>query len=378
MTVPEYTPILEDGASPPADGRQRASTTSSETANASETAEPSAAAASPSRAEAPDYRAVGRDDKGEGVRVETNDNQPTTASKAVKLCLHAKEDGSFCGRPALRERLYCYQHLRLRGQLMRMARARAQRQACPLMLPALDDLNAVKAALTQVTYALDFGHLEQRRAGLLLYALQQAATNLWRIELIQMNSARLHQPSQPASEVGEQRRVEEYPGFEADFGLPAGLDLTKPPEVLFPPPAKEAAGENPSQSQPQPHPNHQWIADDIELEQLHKQRPYMDEKSYNERAGKIRDRIRKRVEAVIRKERVAEWEAEAGRRNALEEEKARIWNGMDLAQQRAFQLGIVTGVEEEQQRAGGEARHRKPAASGDAYIPASGARSNSA
>ena len=377
MNVPEHTPITEDSALPnPGEHRETAATVS-------ETAGPSArvetlgrddktkAGAPPDRGPqgVPGSHSLGWSSPAVGGRVGDNPSGP------VKLCLHAREDGDFCGRPALRERLYCYQHLRLRGQQMRMARARAQRLACALMLPALDDLNAVKAALTQVTWALTSGLLERRSAGLLLYALQQAATNLWRIELIQMNSARSPQQSGQASEASEQkRRVEEYPGFEAEFGLPKGLDLSVPPEVLFPPPTKEAAGE----SQPQPHPSQQWVADDIELEQLDKQRPYLDEKTYSERSGKIRDRIRNRVQAVIRKERVAEWEAEAGRRNQLEEAKARIWNSMDLAQQRAFQLGIVTGIEEEQQRAADEARERKPVAGGDASIPDDRARSNSA
>jgi hypothetical protein len=341
MTIPEYKPIREDSASPTAEERQQPSTTSNDS---------------------------GR-------------------SNPVKLCLHAGEDGVFCGRPALRERLYCYQHLRLRGQQMRMARARAQRQSCPLMLPPLDDLNAVKAALTQVTYALDFGHLEKRRAGLLLYALQQAATNLWRIELIQMNSARSHQPSQPASDAGEQKRlVEEYPGFEADFGLPTGLDLTKPPEMLFPPaePAYPATATATVIAMPQatlhvePPPRKVWSKEAIELEELDKQRPYLSQKSYEEKAAKVNDRMWKQAQAEIRKQKEAEWQAEADRRNALEEEKARIWRNMDEGQRRAYHLGVMTGHQEAREQAEAEGRERKPVASRDACIPATGALSNSA
>jgi hypothetical protein len=49
---------------------------------------------------------------------------------------------------------------------------------------------------------------------------------------------------------------------------------------------------------------------------------------------------------------------------------------MDAGQQRAFHLGVVTGIEEEQQRAEEKARTRKPVASGDARVAASGERSN--
>jgi hypothetical protein len=131
MTEPEYTTITEDSASLTADERRETETTANQPA----------ASPAPSGAEAADQRSQRQEDK---------TSAGATAAKAVKLCRHVKEDGVFCGRPALRERLYCYQHLRLRGQQMRMARARAQRLSCPLMLPALDDLEAVKAALTQV------------------------------------------------------------------------------------------------------------------------------------------------------------------------------------------------------------------------------------
>ena len=371
MNIPEYTPIIEDGAP------QRRETCSNQTADPSARVE-----------------TLGRDDKSEGVEtLGRDDNQDesgenhagapplsptvgdrvgTAIPKPVKLCLHVKEDGFFCGRPALTDRLYCYQHLRLRGQQMRMARARAQRLACPLMLPALDDLNAVRVALTQVSYALATGQLEHRRAGLLIYALQQASSVMWRMELIQMNSARLPSHSQPAPEADEQkRRVEEYPGFEAEFGLPPGLDLATPPDVLFPPPKEETA----SESTPKRHPRPLWTADAIALEQLDKQKSYMSEKTYSEQSRKIHDRLHKKALTEVRKEQEAEYAAEAERRNAAEEEKARLFNSMDAGQQRAYHLGVITGYKARQE-AEEEAPERKPVASGDACVPASGERSN--
>jgi hypothetical protein len=246
-------------------------------------------------------------------------------------------------------------------------------------------LNAVKVALTHVASALAAGHLEHRRAGLLIYALQQASSVMWRMELIQRNSGRASQQREAASEAGEQKRlVEEYPAFEADFGLPAGLDLTKPPEVLFPPveQAYPATATATAAAQAtlhvEPAPQKIWSKEAIELEELDKQRPYLSQKSYEEKATKVNDRIWKQAQAEIRKQKEAEWQAEADRRNALEEEKARLWKNMDAEQKRAFHIGLLTGIEEERQRCETERRQRKPVAGGDAYIPASGARSNSA
>jgi len=369
MNIPEYTPIIEDGAP------QRRETCSNQTADPSARVE-----------------TLGRDDKSEGVEtLGRDDNQDesgenhagapplsptvgdrvgTAIPKPVKLCLHVKEDGFFCGRPALTDRLYCYQHLRLRGQQMRMARARAQRLACPLMLPALDDLNAVKVALTQVSYALATGQLEHRRAGLLIYALQQASSVMWRMELIQMNSARSPQQSLPATEAEQQkRRVEEYPGFEAEFGLPPGLDLA--PRRRYCSPKEETA----SESTPKRHPRPLWTTDAIALDQLDKQKSYMSEKTYSEQSRKIHDRLHKKALTEVRKEQEAEYAAEAERRNAAEEEKARLFNSMDAGQQRAYHLGVITGYKARQE-AEEEAPERKPVASGDACVPASGERSN--
>ena len=55
-------------------------------------------------------------------------NGEERCSAPVKLCRHILEDGVYCQVPALSGRPYCYRHLRLRGQQMRMARALAQRQ----------------------------------------------------------------------------------------------------------------------------------------------------------------------------------------------------------------------------------------------------------
>ncbi len=184
------------------------------------------------------------------------------------LCHHAMESGLYCQSPALRGRRFCYSHLRIRGQRIRMARALAQRQAWKLVLPPLDDMDSVLAALGQVGDALAAGLLPPRQADLLLYTLRQAAAALrWiarsqaaairpsaaavSLQTVDGPGATLAGAPPSAPDFGERacpelaegvskeqkRPVEEYPGFEAEFGLPAGLDLSQPPHVLFPPAA---------------------------------------------------------------------------------------------------------------------------------------------
>ena len=300
------------------------------------------------------------------------------ATQGVKLCHHVKEDGVFCHCPAVGGRQYCYSHLRLRGQQMRMARAIAQRLSYQLVLPPLEDLNAVQAALTHVTAALVAGLLERRRAGHLLYALQQAAGNLRFLSHVQAQAKLAPQSGRQATTAvaaEPQRVVEEYPEFEAEFGLPPGLDLGLPPQVVFPPPEKPT-GWAAAQTTPQAHPHQRWTKEDIQLEELDKQRPFLSEKSYCEQSRAVRDKMHKMVVVEMRKEREAEWEAEAARRNAKEEEKAQMWRSMDVGQQRAFMQGVLTGREEaEEQRRQEEelAAAKKPVAkaNGDEAISGS-------
>lgn len=304
-----------------------------------------------------------------------------TMSGPVPVCEHIREDGVFCQRPALHQRHYCYQHLRLRGQQMRMARALALRQPYRLTLPPLDDLQGVQAALEQVTRAMGLGLLEQRRAGMLLYALRQASCNLRFLAQAESKSARSFQagekagtspPAVTSSETaGQLRLVEEYPGFEAEFGLPPGLDLSLPPDVAVavPDPGWTTAA-TPAASGAF-HSDRRWTKLDMEREEL--------EKKYEESGGaecyakqirKMNAQVEKEVHAEFRKQQEAEWEAQAERRNAAEAEKAREWQSMDPAQQRAFLLGKLEGFAAGQRAAEEElARAKKPAAAAAAQTP---------
>jgi hypothetical protein len=179
---------------------------------------------------------------------------------SVNHCRHIKEDGFFCQAPALHGREYCRFHLRALGRRIRMARALAQREPFRLVLPILEDMNAVHVALMLVLDALAAGLVEHKRAGLLLYGLQQASANLRSLT------------AKPSLGVYDEQtdtgpRAEEYPGFEEEFGLPADLDLSQPPEVLFPPAAAAAI----TQAEPSPFRSNPWQnvnPEDMELEEI--------------------------------------------------------------------------------------------------------------
>ena len=368
MPVTENHEIPEAGAPTAVEARHQTTDAGSETGNhqQDEAQFPTLGISSAGTSESGEERTANSEER-------TDSGEKPTANKKerpVKLCLHVMGDGVFCQIAALSGRPYCYRHLRLRGQQMRMARAIAQCQPYQLVLPPLEDMSAVQAALAHVTAALTAGLLERRRAGLLLYALQQAASNLRFLARAQTEAAANASTTgaPPFSlvsgeRVGEQpqRVVQEYPEFEAEFGLPSGLDLTIPPQVAFPPPEKTDTWAG--LTTPQARPRVYWTKEDIELEELEQRRSSLSEESYNQQSRKVHDKIHNKVVVQMRHEREAEWEAEAARRNAKEEEKAQRWRSMDTAQQRAFMEGVRTGREEEAaERRQEEARAKKPAA----------------
>ena len=150
-----------------------------------------------------------------------------------ETCSHVKEDGAYCGSPALRERKYCYYHLMQRGRRLRRARALRDNVPYRLEIQSLDNLYAIRDAISDIAQALAAGQLESRTAGKLLYAIQQASTTNRRIEQMEAAAAKDAVPQVRARSLGDNlgpqaddnSRIQECPEFEARFGLPPGADL---------------------------------------------------------------------------------------------------------------------------------------------------------
>jgi len=82
-------------------------------------------------------------------------------------CGWMREDGTACKSPRMRKDIYCYAHCQMR-------QARAEN----LWLPALTDANAIQMAVMLVQRALIDDEISEKKAGLLLYSIQIAATNV--------------------------------------------------------------------------------------------------------------------------------------------------------------------------------------------------------
>jgi hypothetical protein len=106
-----------------------------------------------------------------------------------------------------------------------MARTHMRGESCRLQLPVLEDMHAVQIALTQVLDGLADDRIDPKRAGLMLYALQQAATNL--------NSTPGWKGTREQVEYTQPMRALEVPDVATQYDLPKGVDLELPPEAAL-------------------------------------------------------------------------------------------------------------------------------------------------
>ena len=140
-------------------------------------------------------------------------------------CRHLKEDGTYCGSPALTGRAYCYFHLNLRGRRLRRAQAHRGGLPCRLHLPALDNLRALQVAISEVLDAMAEGQIDTNAAGTMLYGIQQATSILKAVQDLEQWT--------DADDVDETDRVLEFPQFEQKFGVPPGIDLESDPDLAL-------------------------------------------------------------------------------------------------------------------------------------------------
>jgi len=82
-------------------------------------------------------------------------------------CRWVRQDGTSCRSPQMKQHIYCFAH-------MQMAEART----LMLMLPPPEDANAIHVGLMRLQKALIEDTISTKKAGLLLYSMQLALTNV--------------------------------------------------------------------------------------------------------------------------------------------------------------------------------------------------------
>jgi hypothetical protein len=82
-------------------------------------------------------------------------------------CKWVRQDGTSCGSPQMKQHIYCFAH-------MQMAEARE----LMLRLPPPEDANAIQVGIMRIQKSLIEGTISTKIAGLLLYSMQLALTNV--------------------------------------------------------------------------------------------------------------------------------------------------------------------------------------------------------
>jgi hypothetical protein len=82
-------------------------------------------------------------------------------------CRWVRQDGTSCRSPQMKQHIYCFAH-----------RQMAEARTLMLMLPAAEDANAIQVGLMRIQKALIEDTISTKKAGLLLYSMQLALTNV--------------------------------------------------------------------------------------------------------------------------------------------------------------------------------------------------------
>ena len=158
---------------------------------------------------------------------------------SIPRCQHIKVNGTQCGSPALRRNRLCYFHKSWQGARIALGANRARRNRAVFDLPLLEDANSIQLALMQVMRLILSGQLDGKTAGLLLYALQTASSNLARTNF---------EPTIKTRVVIDPRTVDQTPLGEdpwrrEDYEEEEECEAEKPAEAAAAPNAAEESTE---------------------------------------------------------------------------------------------------------------------------------------
>ncbi len=143
----------------------------------------------------------------------------------IALCNHLKSNGIYCASPALRGQAHCYFHANWHRNYV-------NGKPAPFALPLLEDANAIQLAIQRVIRAILTGELDNKRAGLILFALQTASANLKNtdFEPFKLQPTALRQTREPQLEDIEEEEEEEEEEQEEGEQIPD--DEAEEPEQL--------------------------------------------------------------------------------------------------------------------------------------------------
>lgn len=140
----------------------------------------------------------------------------------IRRCQHIKTNGTQCGSPALRNERFCYYHSQSRPERVKVCEKSAK-PGGEILFPLLEDAHSIQAMVRQVAMMLLRGAIDSKKAGIVLYALQIASSNL---KLMDLEKAR------PVQVVVDTEKVAETPlGMTPWSGKKAGHEIEEPADM---------------------------------------------------------------------------------------------------------------------------------------------------
>jgi len=100
----------------------------------------------------------------------------------IRRCQHIKVNGTQCGSPARRNERYCHFHRENQPERVRVA-GEDGKASVEVLMPVLEDAQSIQSVVRQVAMLILGGKIDNKKAGLMLYALQIASSNLKRMEV---------------------------------------------------------------------------------------------------------------------------------------------------------------------------------------------------
>jgi len=91
----------------------------------------------------------------------------------AQRCSYTRSNGKLCGSPRMKGHELCYAHARI---------VELKPKTMTMRLPSLEDPNGIQMAIMTLVQWLIDDSVDQRKAGLLAYLLQTAASNVSRVD----------------------------------------------------------------------------------------------------------------------------------------------------------------------------------------------------
>jgi hypothetical protein len=144
----------------------------------------------------------------------------------VKQCQRMKMNGTQCGSAALRNQKFCYFHQRCSPVQFDISTS-ASEPAAFFFLPVLEDAASIQATITQVCEHLLHRRLDPKKAGIVLYAMQVALSNLDRLS----KDRTQHNNPEPSSSAPVSLKAISV-GHDDSASISSGETNRLPPETI--------------------------------------------------------------------------------------------------------------------------------------------------